>query len=140
VANVLHGLYNRNYTAYPPGGQGINGAVGSNQAQRNAMYQSVVEQLNGHQGPVPVEIIWGNNSNQGLHELMVTGVHDGRVSFRNPWGSRDAQGTGYTDGQNIAGPPPRRVDDSQGGLESMTIAVFQKYLNGAVIGPPVGGQ
>jgi hypothetical protein len=46
----------------------------------------------------------------------------------------------YKDNQNIAGPPPRRVEDSLGGLESMSIQDFRQRLNGAVIGPPVGGN
>jgi hypothetical protein len=141
VANILHGLYNRPYTAQPPGGQGINGAVGSNQNQRDGIFNQIKDQLNLGQGPVPAEIIWGaNNSSQGLHELMITEVRDGRVYFRNPWGSRDAQGSNYKDNQNIAGPPPRRVEDSLGGLESMSIQDFRQRLNGAVIGPPVGGN
>jgi len=141
VANVLHGLYNRSYSPQPSGGQGIGGAVGSSQNQRNAIYNQIKQQLDMGQGPVPAHIIWGaNNANQGLHELMITKIENGRVFFRNPWGSRDAQGAGYKDGQNIAGPPPRRVEDSQGGLESMTIQDFQRRLNGSVLGPQVGGN
>jgi hypothetical protein len=141
VANVLHGLYNRPYTALPPGQQGVGGAVGSNQAQRNGLFNQVNDQLNMGMGPVPVEVNWGKagDANSGYHELMVTGVGDGRVYFRNPWGSRDAQGADYTDGQNLAD-PPRRVEDSLGGLESMTLQDFQQRLNGAVIGPQVGGN
>jgi LysM repeat protein len=141
VANVLHGVYNRLYTPMPPGGQGVGGAVGSSQNQRDGLFTQVKDQLTQGMGPVPVEVIWGaNNANQGLHELMVTEVRDGRVFFRNPWGSRDAQGANYKDGQSIAGPPPRRVEDSLGGLESMSLQDFQKRLNGAVIGPQVGGN
>jgi LysM repeat protein len=141
VANVLHGLYNRPYSVEPPNGQGVGGAVGSNQGQRDAIYNKVNAQLSQGAGPVAAGMIWGgNNAAAGSHEIMVTKVDNGRVYFRNPWGSRDAQGAAYKDNQNIAGPPPRRVEDSQGGLESMSVADFKRYLDGAVLGPQVGGN
>jgi hypothetical protein len=53
---------------------------------------------------------------------------------------RAAQGGDYRDGQPAQGLPPRRVEDSQSGLESMSRAEFQRYLDGVVAGPPVGGR
>ena len=155
TGHVMSAIYNRRFEFYPPpaagqsGGQGIDNFTSdpaTRTTMRNELYNRVQNEINSGQGPVPVHIIWGNpGTTHGLHELNVERIENGRVYFRNPWGSRDP-GSGqlnavpnYSDGQNIAGPPPRRVEDSQSGMESMTEAQFRTLINGATIGPPVGG-
>ena len=147
TAHVMSGIYNRKYEFHPPGAKGINNAtndVPTRNTMRATMYGQVENEINSHQGPVAVHLVWGGTDPtgkaHGLHEVLVEKIEGGRVYFRNPWGSRAAQGQNYTDGSNIAGPPARKVEDSQSGLESMPAAQFQGVLNGAVVGPPVGGQ
>jgi len=146
TARVMGGLYNRSYQYFPPGAgsTGINNAT-NNPAQQTALRQQLFGQVQNeiqtHNGPVAVHVNWGGSSAAGaqpLHELLVERIENGRVYFRNPWGSREAQGATYRDGQSLNN-PARRVEDSQSGLESMPASQFQGIINGGTIGPPVGG-
>ena len=149
TAHVMKGLYNREYAYYPSGigvRTGINNADENpkvREIMRGILFKQVTAELDSRQGPVATHLVWGgtdaSGNSHGLHEVLVERVEGGRVYFRNPWGSHAAQGAGYEDGLNIVGPPPRRVEDRNGGMESMSVDEFQKVINGATIGPPVGG-
>ncbi|MCI0617719.1 hypothetical protein L0244_32505 [bacterium] len=146
TAHVMRGIYNRDYSFHPAGARGISNATADPTEQadmRQQLARNVRSEIQSGQGPVPVHLVWGSHGH-GLHEVSVERVENGRVYFRNPWGSRDP-GSGqlianpnYHDGQRISD-PPRRVEDSQSGLESMTLEDFRRRLNGATLGPPVGG-
>jgi hypothetical protein len=135
IAHVMQGLYNRPYASTTVRPQGKASKPGSDVAQRNALDSQVERELRSGHGPVPAALLWGG----GSHEVMVTQVQDDRVYFRNPHGSRAARGEAYRDGRSF-GNPPRRVEDSQSGLESMSRAEFRRHLDGVVAGPPVGGR
>jgi hypothetical protein len=149
TAHVMKGLYNREYAYYPSGvgvRTGINNADENpkvREIMRGILFKQVTEELDSRKGPVATHLVWGgtdaSGNAHGLHEVLVERVENGRVYFRNPWGSHQAQGAGYEDGLNIVGPPPRRVEDRNGGMESMSVDDFKKVVNGATIGPPVGG-
>ena len=68
---------------------------------------------------------WGEDKSGG-HAVIGVKVENERVYFRNPWG-----GSG-TDG-DLKSNPPRRIEDSTTGLESMTVADFKKWVRGALI-------
>ena len=131
VAVAQSGLYGRNYISAD--NQTLMGAPG--------LYAQVQGELNKGHGPVPVSLNWGN----GGHEVLVDKIErdangNVKVYIRNPWGSKDAQGQGYKDGQvlgtaanNSNAGPLRTVADSQSGLEVMSGADFLKAVYGAVV-------
>jgi hypothetical protein len=149
TAEIMKGIYNQNYSVQPPGGRGISNAT-SDQGVRNRMRSDLYSKIEGeikmHNGPVAVHVIWGgenpNGTPSGLHEVVVEKIENGRVYFRNPHGSTKAYNLRGqeppTDGEIHTDPPPRRTEDAQNGLESMSMQEFQNVLNGATIGPPVG--
>jgi len=131
VAIAQSGLYGRNYrTADDNTFMGTPG-----------LYAQVQSELNKGHGPVPVSLHWGN----GGHEVLVDKIEQDakgnvKVYIRNPWGSKDARGQGYKDGQvlgsaanNSNAGPLRTVADSQSGLEVMSGADFLKAVYGAVV-------
>lgn len=70
--------------------------------------------------------------NLGGHAIAITGIRDGRVYIRNPWGTQ-AVGSEPTVG-------PRRRIEKEGGIESMTVEDFLKdfhmlYLPRALVPP-----
>jgi hypothetical protein len=143
TAHVMRGIYNRDYSFHPAGARGISNATADPAQQmemRQQLMRNVRNEIRSGQGPTPVHLIWDSHGQHGLHEVSVERVENGRVYFRNPWGSRDP-GSGqiphYHDGQSIP-EPLRRVEDSQSGLESMTVEEFRRRLNGATLGSPVG--
>lgn len=86
---------------------------------------------------VPVSVNF-NGPKSGIlpagHFLLVTRIKDGRVYFRNPWGTEAPPGTMLgTDGKT----PPRRAEAN--GLESMTESDFVHILvQGELPGAPSG--
>jgi hypothetical protein len=133
-AGALAALYARNYTTTPPTGLG-DPQPGSQPDVRASLMAEVNRELDQLWGPVPVGMIWGD----GFHSVLVTDVKDDRVYIRNPWGSNaGVQGQSYVNGEEIAGPPQRRVEDATAGVESMTIEEFQSLVDSVVSGPPLG--
>lgn len=148
TGKVMKSLYNRDFAYQPQGANGSRGIVGAESdpkkqdKMRNDLYNDVNREISSRQGPVATHLVWGgtdpSGNPHGLHEVLVEKIEGGRVYFRNPWGSKRSQGDGYTDGTDMTS-PARRVEDSREGLESMKEEDFRKLLNGATIGPPVGG-
>ena len=68
---------------------------------------------------------WGEDKSGG-HAVVGVKVENERVYFRNPWGGSGADG-------DLKSNPPRRIEDSTTGLESMTVADFKKWVRGALI-------
>jgi hypothetical protein len=142
LAHVLGAIYDRAYTVHPRGGKGIDGVRGAEGPARDRLQRAIFEQVRGELdarlGPVPASLVWGAEGELDKHFVMVESIENGRVYFRNPWGSRDAQTTDepYHDGVQLPD-PPRRIEDSLGGLESMDVIDFRKRLSGAVTGPAV---
>lgn len=137
MAAILKSLYDRDYAVEPSDPS----LFGTTMEQRPALFERVDAELAAGWGPVPVTMLWGFDGVNvaGKHALTVVDVADGRVFLRNPWGSQENQGAGYVDGQAIAGPPARRVEQAKSGLESMTVEEFTRVLDGVIAGPPVGG-
>jgi|GEM_PF-1882100 len=75
--------------------------------------------------PTYIDMHWGENQSGG-HAVVVTEVKDGRVYIRNPWGSYAPNGSTQTN-------PPRRIEDRALGLESMSIADFEKWVMGCYL-------
>jgi hypothetical protein len=75
--------------------------------------------------PTSVALSWGANSG---HQVTVERIADGRVYFRNPWGAQPhiATGTQLTD-------PPRRMEDPDRGVASMSVEDFRARLRGAIV-------
>ena len=68
---------------------------------------------------VPVGLDWSNSGRHAQHALLVTGIQDGYVTLRNPWGSGE-KGTGYNG-------PSRQVISGTGDIR-MSLADFQRRL------------
>ena len=119
---VMRGLYGQNHEYYQGSLNFTDDKVDiTNRAQR--------ELQNGH-GPVEASMRWGTSG----HRVEVTQIRDGRVYFRNPWGGTDpgqSGGVGLT-GTNRS-PPPRRVEDGHGGVESMSLADFRANVRGVYV-------
>src|SRR5262249_37343040 len=86
-------------------------------------------------GPVYTHVDWGAGAS---HIVEVTKVENGRVYFRNPWGGNVpgvSAGVGPTDpaGPTPARVPPRRVEDGDNGIESMSVEDYKKLINGIAI-------
>lgn len=146
TGRVMKSLYNRDYSYQPLGANGSRGiesvptdAKGKDK-MRADLFNELKNQMDSHQGPIAAHVKWDvdDKGRDALHEVLIEKMENGRVYFRNPWGSNRSQGAGYADGLTLSN-PTRRVENNSQGIESMTEADFQKLVNGATIGPPVGG-
>jgi hypothetical protein len=111
--------------ALPPGTNPLAAlADGRLTEARDKHVDGMMKQLEARNGDETlVNLKWGdNNSAFGSHAVNVVGVKDGRVLFENPWGPRgDPNGTTYTN-------PPRRMENNDRGLESMSVEDFRAAL------------
>jgi hypothetical protein len=132
IARTLRGLYNRPYESH--GLESRERPYGPEEAGpiQEATQRRIQEDLNNGNGPVMTAVYWGD----GGHMVAVERIENGRVYFRNPWGSTENQTGPYYDGQERTDPPARRVEDAQGGLESMSEREFQQIIHAAVVRPP----
>ena len=73
---------------------------------------------------VPVGINWSQGGMHAKHALLVTGIQDGYVTLRNPWGSGD-KGTLFNG-------PDRQVISGTGDIR-MRLADFQRRLEVSVL-------
>ena len=94
-------------------------------------YSEIHAKLHRGFGPIVTTLQWGGGQ-QGMHTVLVTEVRNGRVHFRNPWGSEASMGSSYADGRTYRN-PTRRVEDRMGGYESMTVADFRAALDSAAL-------
>jgi hypothetical protein len=80
--------------------------------------------------PFYAAIRWGSDPKdvRSPHALVVTGIENGRVFFRNPWGPTgvNAVGRELTD-------PPRRTVDPETGVESMSVSEFMSRFHDAAV-------
>ena len=128
---VMNGIYNGPYEV-----QGLeqNREYTPEEAApiQQGTHRRIQQELNNGNGPVLTGIQFGEEG----HMVAVERIENGRVYFRNPWGSTDIQHRAgpYYDGQERTH-PPRRVEDAQSGLESMSEREFQEVLLGTVVEP-----
>ena len=120
---VMRGLYGKKYTFY-------NGSFMSAIDKQTTM-NKIKGELGAGRGPVEANLKWGG----GGHAVEVTEVKNGRVYIRNPWGgSVGVNGQANGTAQNNTGDGPlRRVENGPEGLESMTIADFEKAAKGIYV-------
>jgi hypothetical protein len=120
---VLKGLYGKSYTFY-------NGSFMSSVDKQTTM-NKIKGELGAGRGPIEANLTWGG----GGHAVEVTEVKNGRVYIRNPWGG-GVGATGSMNGtakNNTVNGPLRRVENGPEGLESMTIADFEKATKGIYV-------
>lgn len=93
---------------------------------------TIVKELKNRAGQLTyVTLEWGS----GSHAVVADKIENGRVYFRNPWGSYAATGSEQKN-------PTRRIEDSSLGLESMTLAEFEKCVEQCYLptsGSRIGG-
>jgi hypothetical protein len=76
---------------------------------------------------VNADLKWG----PGGHAIEVTGIHNGRVFFRNPHGSAGVGATGTiqgTAGNGSNGGPLRKTEDGAKAIQSMSLADFEEAV------------
>jgi hypothetical protein len=127
---VRHDGYTSGSAGLPPYGQQkvMEGLFGkrfdhrirnSNDDGKDFMKQ-IQDDLNNGKRPISASVAWGT----GGHAVEIEKIENGRVYFRNPWG----QGVG-PNGPSQKNGPPRNVENSNTGEESMTIEEFQKIIS-----------
>ncbi|HVG58281.1 MAG TPA: hypothetical protein VNA24_06975 [Hyalangium sp.] len=80
-----------------------------------ALAIEVLKKASGHR--LLMDLKWGKN---GGHAVTFVKIEGDRVYFRNPWGpTNDAKGTTYEN-------PPRRLEDPDTRMESMSLKDFKK--------------
>jgi hypothetical protein len=87
---------------------------------------SNLQDVSAYPTPVLVGMKWSQHGDKhGRHAVILEKVEDGRVYLRNPWGPQPEKANG-SELQN----PPRRMENNETGLESMSIADFQARVVG----------
>ena len=116
---VMQGLYNKSFEAY-------DGEWNFRDDKKDIM-DKIRGELSRGESQVNADLDWGS----GGHAIEVTGVQNGRVFFRNPWGSAGVGATGTIQGtaaNNTNNGPLRRTEDGAKAIQSMSLPDFEKAV------------
>jgi peptidoglycan hydrolase-like protein with peptidoglycan-binding domain len=117
-SRVMQGLYNKPFEAFD--GYGIFGS-------KKDIMNKIRGELAMGVSHVNADLKWG----PGGHAIEVTGIHNGRVFFRNPHGTAGVGATGTiqgTAGNGSNGGPLRKTEDGAKAIQSMSLADFEEAV------------